>query len=775
MPPITKENETLVAPPESSARTAPSAALPNDTAAKAQPVALEIPVTVNGARTIEGSDKREPFSETTKTVLVFGTGAVIRLSSSVAPGQLLFLTNDRTKKEVVCQVVKSKNYRNVSGYVELEFTEQVVGFWGMRFPTDRLGSAPQPSVSSPSTAGSSGAQGAPSAPRPPAASLTPKITEVKPASAAPVVRDPQPKLSESKFVLPPAPEVPVSSKPLASHTPAAPAAPISSSMPTSLMPEFNLNSVPVKPTAPIPSAFDSPRAPESKASIFAPPPQASAAPPTVNVSSLPSDSELPPIVEANAVVPPPVPQFPQAPLGHAPLVSDPETEALKQHTARLQEQLSSLLFTENSPAKPAEKAPAPERKDIPVIADAASKVLEFATQDPEPVAIQPVESSNAAPPMSTSLDSEELKIPSWLEPLARNASAPASTQELVEREKARRLAQQPKIEEIISEVYGSPEEGNVQEELPPPPFIVEPNLPEEHVHVESRPKSSGKGLWIAAIAACVVLSAAGAWWYLRPQPKGVAASATTVKATSTAPVASAPVESLQPQPVNGAPTQNSAAAAAEPISQSAPAQSSTAFGPAAGSSVAVHNASEKSVSNPAKSPNAAVTAASLQPEAAEPQPKKPVLGDVRLATPTVTRHGNTQDNSDSDAGAALAEDQPDSNNGALGAGLAVNSKQPAAPQAPIEVGGNVKTAKLLASVPPIYPLLAKNQHVSGNVQIDALIDATGHVTTMKVVTGPPLLQQAAMDALKQWKYQPATLDGNPVSMHLTVTIQFRLQ
>src|SRR6476646_4007674 len=105
--------------------------------AKQQPAAVEIPVTVNGARTIEGSAKREPFSETTQTVLVFGNGAVIRLNSPVAPGQLLFLTNEKSKKEVVCQVVKSKNDRSVSGYVELEFTEPAVGFWGMRFPGDR--------------------------------------------------------------------------------------------------------------------------------------------------------------------------------------------------------------------------------------------------------------------------------------------------------------------------------------------------------------------------------------------------------------------------------------------------------------------------------------------------------------------------------------------------------------------------------------------------------------------------------------------------------------
>ena len=101
---------------------------------KTQPAALEIPVTVNGARTIAGSDKREPFSENTQTVLVFSNGAVIRLSSAVTSGQLLFLTNEKSKKEVVCQVVKSKNYSNVSGYVELEFTEAAPGFWGLRFP-----------------------------------------------------------------------------------------------------------------------------------------------------------------------------------------------------------------------------------------------------------------------------------------------------------------------------------------------------------------------------------------------------------------------------------------------------------------------------------------------------------------------------------------------------------------------------------------------------------------------------------------------------------------
>src|SRR5436305_5449099 len=142
MPPTLKDSSTPLASSDNPERASEKSASGTATSS-AQPVALEVPVTVNGARAVEGSGKREPFSEATSTVLVLAGGAVIRLSSSVAPGQLLFLTNDKTKKEVVCQVVKSKNYRSLSGYVELEFTESVVGFWGMRFPSDRPGSGPE--------------------------------------------------------------------------------------------------------------------------------------------------------------------------------------------------------------------------------------------------------------------------------------------------------------------------------------------------------------------------------------------------------------------------------------------------------------------------------------------------------------------------------------------------------------------------------------------------------------------------------------------------------
>jgi periplasmic protein TonB len=192
--------------------------------------------------------------------------------------------------------------------------------------------------------------------------------------------------------------------------------------------------------------------------------------------------------------------------------------------------------------------------------------------------------------------------------------------------------------------------------------------------------------------------------------------------------------------------------------------------PAVSSAVAARNAPPTpSQANPVRD---VTVAPSVQPSAE--QPKKPIVGDVQLLKPKVSLGRHTQNVGEPDAGIPLTSNQQPEVEG-LNAGLAGSNAQPAAPAAPLAIGGDVKQAKLISSVAPVYPTLAKNQHISGNVQIDALIDATGRVTTMKVVTGPTLLQQAAMDALKQWKYQPATLDGKPVSMHLTVTLQFRLQ
>ena len=96
------------------------------------------------------------------------------------------------------------------------------------------------------------------------------------------------------------------------------------------------------------------------------------------------------------------------------------------------------------------------------------------------------------------------------------------------------------------------------------------------------------------------------------------------------------------------------------------------------------------------------------------------------------------------------------------------------PRAPVRVGGRVKQPTLITRVEPRYPPLAVQTHMQGMVVIDAIIDEHGNVVEAKVVSGPPLLIQAALDAVRQWKYQPTYLNDEPVPVQLNVTVQFRL-
>ncbi len=100
---------------------------------KVNAIAREVPVKVTGAKAGIASEERDLFAESTTTVLVFEKGGVIRLTAAVTRGQLLFLSNEESKREVVTQVIRKRAYRPTECYVELEFTEPAPGFWGTEF------------------------------------------------------------------------------------------------------------------------------------------------------------------------------------------------------------------------------------------------------------------------------------------------------------------------------------------------------------------------------------------------------------------------------------------------------------------------------------------------------------------------------------------------------------------------------------------------------------------------------------------------------------------
>jgi len=94
--------------------------------------------------------------------------------------------------------------------------------------------------------------------------------------------------------------------------------------------------------------------------------------------------------------------------------------------------------------------------------------------------------------------------------------------------------------------------------------------------------------------------------------------------------------------------------------------------------------------------------------------------------------------------------------------------------APVRIGGNVMEAKALERTQPVYPAIAKAAHVQGTVVLHAIISKAGTVDQLQLVSGPPLLVSAAMDAVRQWRYRPTLLNGEAVEVDTTIQVVFTL-
>jgi TonB family protein len=455
-----------------------------------QPVCIEVPVTVHCGCLSTDSGKREPFSESTRTIIVFSNGAVLRLRTAVNPGQSIILTNEHTGKKVLCHVVTSKTYQNVAGYIELQFAEPTVGFWGILFPGD--GSESHVAL------GSAGVSQEPFKPQPPPSA--------------------------------------------ASHT-----------------------------TPPVASTHSSAAGSINSGSLS---PKASGAEYSAALGSVSTPLTQPP--HAGLIQPKVVP------LSHA-----------EEH-ASIAEPV--VLSREREAATPA--LPAAEPREDQEIAAFISRLM---FEEPE------TESAQAMPRRSP---------------------------------------------------------------------------------------------WITLIAAelLLVTLAGGGWYWWHNRVRVSGPNLIPQSANATTPMSGLPPANTQTAPLASSPV------------PSAPAE------------------------NPAQS-HEAPNAASIKPAA---------ISHFRLS---VSAEG-------------------------LSALMAGSGLQPAAPK---PIGGKVEMARLISSTPPVYPPLARSQGVEGDVTLDALIDETGRVTRIKTISGPILLQDAAAAAVRQWKYEPATLDGKAVPIHLTVTVKFRIR
>jgi protein TonB len=101
-------------------------------------------------------------------------------------------------------------------------------------------------------------------------------------------------------------------------------------------------------------------------------------------------------------------------------------------------------------------------------------------------------------------------------------------------------------------------------------------------------------------------------------------------------------------------------------------------------------------------------------------------------------------------------------------------KVQAAPPKKINISGGVAQGLLLQKTTPQYPPIAKAARVSGTVILQATISKTGTITNLRVISGPEMLRQAALDAVRTWRYRPYLLNNEPVEVDTTVNVIFTL-
>jgi protein TonB len=270
------------------------------------------------------------------------------------------------------------------------------------------------------------------------------------------------------------------------------------------------------------------------------------------------------------------------------------------------------------------------------------------------------------------------------------------------------------------------------------------------------PSSKGTNWFFIAtgIAAMLVVAVGGGlYFHLMPAAKPNA------RAESTAPAVNLPA-------VN--PSASAAASATPAVSNVAPGTSAQYSQQPIASPAAPVSAPANSVRviEPA-------SASASRAQVSAPVSPKPAKAIPDLSAALTEHPVSAQRESSDDADPAPAIDASSSNSGELQQmSSAANVAPPPPPVTRIKVGGDVHPPLLISSAMPVYPATARSSGITGNVVVQASISPTGAVVGTKVVSGPALLRQAAVDALRRWKYRPATLNGTPVSVDVTVTMAF---
>ena len=293
----------------------------------------------------------------------------------------------------------------------------------------------------------------------------------------------------------------------------------------------------------------------------------------------------------------------------------------------------------------------------------------------------------------------------------------------------------------------------------------------------SRPKRNSSVLMFAGAVVVVLAFVAAGAMYLRRNPKVIAqipGSAATTSSTAS-PSSLAPSASQQaPAAQDAVVTVNPSAPVPVTSSSTTPQVERNADVPAP-----VSATQRNSITTGSEHVSQKSTAATSRPAISISTGMADIYaGDLKAHARIRPRAAAHMAAPVPDVSAAASKNIPVVPNGNLGSlvpGVGGSNLVAPAPAKPDVVqGGDVQLPKLVSSVPPVYPQLAAANHVEGEVKIQAEINASGKVTSTKVISGPILLRSAAVDAVRQWKYSPAMLDGKAISTQYVVMVRFRL-
>jgi TonB family protein len=276
------------------------------------------------------------------------------------------------------------------------------------------------------------------------------------------------------------------------------------------------------------------------------------------------------------------------------------------------------------------------------------------------------------------------------------------------------------------------------------------------------------GIWIAACVGLLIAGVGGGLFYLRGHSasRGPAAG---LPAAAPAPQSASAAQPRVPTSIGVLSTADAVQNPSANVSASPVTQQNAANAPAATVNATADNG--KPLNTISEAPALPVAAK----KQAAPKLTSDMMSQALNAHPSSTQR---EDAGTADAPSLEDDSTPVPSTDTIPGISSSNSMAKLAPptiqpEGPVKIGGDVKEPRLVSSALPVYPIGAMQAGVQGDVVIQTTIDKEGKVVQMSVVSGPTPLRQAALDALRRWKYEPSTLDGQPVAVQMQVTIKFR--